>query len=318
MRRGYFGVSIGSESVDFNQESGVNTFGNSIASLAFRTNYMKLYEHNFGEINNRIDIVNGLTLKTSIAFFDRKMLENSTNFSFYSDKDRSYKPNFPVNDTIYGRYTPDHKAFIAKLFLSYTPEYFFRIYDNRKYMVSSKYPTFTIDTKFGIPDIAGSDVKFIQLELGVKQSISVGPSNKFSYKLSYGNFLMKDKLYFPDFKHFNTQEIPVVIGNFSDSYQLLEYYKHSADAGYAQGFVNYTSPYLALKYLPWFSNRMWLENLNISALHTNGSKPYWEFGYSITQISIFGGVGVFVGFEGEKFRNVGVKASIQFDGEVSI
>ena len=63
---------------------------------------------------------------------------------------------------------------------------------------------------------------------------------------------------------------------------------------------------------------MWLENLYVSSLYTKGSKPYWEFGYSITQISVFGGVGIFVGFEGEKFAGFGIKASIALDGDISI
>lgn len=318
LRRGYFGLSIGSESTDFNRETGVSTFGNTVASLAFRTNYMKLYEHRYIELNDKIDISNGFEFSGKIGYYDRKMLDNSTDYSFYPKDKRSYTPNLPVNDTIFGRYLPDHQAFIARLSFSYTPEYFYKIYGNRKYMVSSKYPTFMLDTKFGIPNIAGSDAKFIQIETGVKQSINIGSSNKFSYKVSYGDFLMKDKLYFPDFKHFNTQEIPVVLGDFANGFQLLEYYKHSTESGYAQGFVNYSSPYLALKHLPWFSNRMWLENLYASSLYSKGSKPYWEFGYSITQISIFGGVGVFVGFEGEKFMSVGVKASLKFSGEISI
>ncbi|RPH31897.1 MAG: carboxypeptidase-like regulatory domain-containing protein [Bacteroidales bacterium] len=317
-RRGYVGLSTGSESTDFNRESGINTFGNSVASLAFRANYMKLYEHHFGEIYNRIDLANGFDFLVRFGYYDRRMLENSTDFSFYPKDEKSYTPNLPINDTILGRYSPNHQAFIAKLSFSYTPEYFYRMYKNRKYMVSSKYPTFTLDTRLGVPDIAGSDVKFVQLEFGVKQSISVGSSNNFSYKVAYGDFLMKDKLYFPDFKHFNTQEIPVNIGDFANSFQLLEYYKHSTEYGYAQGFVSYTSPYLALKHLPWISNRMWEENLYASYLYTKGSKPYYEFGYSISQISIFGGIGIFVGFEGEKFQSFGVKASLKFSGEVSI
>jgi hypothetical protein len=318
LHRGYFGISIGSESVDFNRESGVNTFGNSVASLGFRTNYMKLYEHRFGELNNRIDVANGLEFLVKVGYYDRRMLENSTDFSFYTKDDKHYTPNFPVNDTLFGRYLPNHQAFITKVTFSYTPEYFYRIRNNRKYMVSSKYPTFMLDTKFGLPNIASSDVNFIQIELGVKQSISVGSSNKFFYKVNYGDFLVKKKLYFPDFKHFNTQEIPVVIGDFASSFQLLEYYKHSTESDYAQGFVNYSSPYLILKRLPWISNRMWIENIYASTLYTKGSKPYMEFGYSITQISLFGGVGVFVGFEGEKFIGFGIKASLKFNGEVSI
>jgi hypothetical protein len=318
MLRGYFGVVVGSESVDFNRENGVSTFGNSLASLAFRTNYMKLYEHQYGEINNRIDIVNGLNLRTSLAYYDRRMLKNTSNFSFYSDSLRHYTPNLPINDSIFGNYTPNHKAFIAKLGLSYTPFYYFRIHENRKYMLYSKYPTFSADAKFGIPDIAGSNVKFVQLELGVRQSFTLGSSNKLSYRLACGDFLVKNRLYFPDFKHFNTQEIPVVIGDFANSFQLLQYYKHSTNSQYAQGFIGYTSPFMAIKYLPWFSNRMWLENLYFSSLGAKGNKPYWEFGYSISQISVFGGIGVFVGFEGEKFYSFGVKASIKFEGDISI
>ncbi|MHC1705421.1 MAG: DUF5686 and carboxypeptidase regulatory-like domain-containing protein [Tenuifilaceae bacterium] len=317
-RRGFIGFSLGSESVDFNQESGINTFGNSIASLAYRLNYKKLYEHRYFGITNRIDISNGFLSNVAINFYDRTMLENSTDFSFYSGYTKEYTPNFPVNDTIYGNYTPNHKALILKLGFSFTPEYFYRMYDNRKYMVSSKYPTFSLDSRIGIPNIAGSDVKFLQVEVGVRQSIKSGPSNKFNYKLAVGDFLIKDNLYFPDFRHFNTQEIPVVFGDFANSFQLLEYYKHSTNSQYFQGFVGYQSPFLVLKLLPWFSNRIWMENLYLASLATKGSKPYWEAGYSITQISIFGGVGVFVGFEGQKFSSYGVKISIALDGEVSI
>lgn len=317
-RRGYFGISAGSESVDFNRESGVNTFANSVASLAFRTNYMKLYEHQYAEIWEKIDIINGFESSLRLGYYNRTMLENTTDFSFYPKDKNTYTPNLPINDTIYGRYTPNHKAFIAKLSLSYTPEYFYRMYNDRKYMVSSKYPTFTLDSKFGIPGIAGSDVKFLQVEVGVKQSIKFGPSNRFSYKVGYGDFLIKDKVYFPDYKHFNTQEIPVLIGDFASSYQFLKYYENSTTSSYAQGFMKLTSPYLALKFLPWVSNRMWNENLYASTLYLRGGKPYWELGYSITEIGIFGGVGVFVGFEGDKFYQWGVKASIKFDGEVSI
>ncbi len=317
-RRAFLGISAGSESVDFNRESGINTFVNTVASLAFRTNYMKLYEHQYAEIYERFDIMNGFDCSMRLGYYNRTMLENSTDYSFYPKDKNTYTPNLPINDTIFGKYNPNHQAFIAKLSFSYTPEYYYRKFGDRKIMVSSKYPTFTLDSRFGIPEVAGSDVKFLQVEVGVKQSIKFGSSNKFSYKVGFGDFLMNDKIYFPDFKHFNTQEVPVMVGDFGNSFQFLEYYKHSTSSSYAKGFMKLTSPFLALKYLPWVSNRMWNENLYASSLYTRGGKPYWELGYSMTEIGIFGGVGVFVGFEGNKFYMWGVKASIKFDGEVSL
>jgi len=84
------------------------------------------------------------------------------------------------------------------------------------------------------------------------------------------------------------------------------------------GSINYQSPYIALKYLPFLSKRFWKENLYASWLFTSGNKPYYEVGYSMDQIGLFGGVGVFVGFQGKEFYGVGVKASLTLRNEVSL
>ncbi|MBI5219824.1 MAG: carboxypeptidase-like regulatory domain-containing protein [Bacteroidia bacterium] len=318
LRRGSVSFTFGSESADFNRREGVSALGNTVSSLFFRKNYMKLYEQQYGEIQNQIDLVNGLELITGISYYYRRMLENHTDFSFFFTDQKEYTRNIPVNDSVYGTLLPDHRAVIARLNLNYTPEYYYYMYKNRKRMLSSKYPTFSVDAKFGVPDIALSDVKFIHLEAGIRQNIKMGPNNRLSYRLACGDFLLKDRLYFTDYKHFNTQEIPVVVGDFPNSFQFLAYYKYSANSGYAQGFVTYQSPYLVIKYLPWFSNRMWMENLYLSALYTEKCKPYWEAGYSMNQIGLLCGIGVFVGFDKSKFYMVGVKASINLRGEIRI
>ena len=78
--------------------------------------------------------------------------------------------------------------------------------------------------------------------------------------------------------------------------------------------VNYNTPYLALKYLPFLSNRMWEENLHFSSLITKDFKPYYEVGYSMSQIGALASVGVFAGFEGQKFYSINVKLSLLLIG----
>lgn len=318
LRRGNLGVSIGSESTDFNRKNGMSTLGNTLTSLFFRTNYMKLYEHQFCEIYNQIDLVNGLEVRAGLNYYNRTMLKDYSDFSFFFREKKEYTPNFPVNDSIYGSSLYDHQAAIVSININFTPEYYFYMYKNRKIMASSRYPMFSVEAKFGVPDVMGSDVHFIHLEARIRQSIKVGPSNKFTYNFIYGNFLNKSALFFPDYKHLNTQEIPIVFGDFSNSYQFLGYYKYSTNSAYAQCFVSYQSPYLAIKYLPWFSNRIWIENLYVSALYTEKLKPYWEFGYTMNQIGVIGGVGFFVGFDQLKFHMFGVKATISFGGEIRL
>lgn len=126
--------------------------------------------------------------------------------------------------------------------------------------------------------------------------------------------MSKDNLNFNDFNHFNTQITPVTARQFNNSYQNLNYYKRSTNSAYGQMFVNYQSPYLALKYLPFLSNRIWNENLHFASLLTKNYKPYYEFGYSISQIGAIASVGAFAGFEGQKFYSLSFKLSIMLIG----
>ena len=318
LSRGSLSFLAGSESTDFNQENGVNIFGNTISSLFFRTNYMALYQNDFVKFSNKIDIANGLVITTGGGFYNRTMLRNHTDFSFYYNDSKEYRPNIPVTDSVYGTYLPNHKAAIVELGVSYTPQYYYRIERNRKEMVNSNYPTINASTKIALPNLANNFADFVAVEGGVSQTIHSGPSNSISYSLSYGDFVRKNRLFFPDFKHFNTQLVPVVFDDFSNSYQLLDYYDHSTSNAWATGFAHYQSPFLLLKYLPLLSNRLWQENLYASYLYTKGRTPYWEAGYGLTQISLFGGVGVFVGFNGQKIASFGIKASFKLVNQINL
>jgi len=317
LHRGLLEVSAGSTSTDFNRVNGVSVFGNSVASLFFRENYMKLYEHRYVEVKNRIDVTNGLELRIGAAFYDRKVLENSTDFSLPVKSNGHYSTNLPfenLNPALVG----SHRAAIAELGLGYTPEYYYRMRQDQKVMVRSKYPTFWTKLKVAGVNNRADFSQFVHVEAGVFQTIRAGAGNEFAYSLTYGDFLSKKNLFFADYKHFNTQAIPVVVGEFSNSYQLLDYYSHSTNNAWASGFLRYESPFLALKYLPLISNRMWKEDLYLSWLYTKGRTPYWEVGYGLTQIGLFGGVGVFAGFEGQKFSMVGLKACFTFRNQISL
>jgi hypothetical protein len=317
VHRGLLEFSGGRSSTDFNRETGISILGNSIASLFFRENYMKLYEHRVVEAKNSIDIVNGFEFSSGIAYYDRQELSNNTDFAFVDNQARSYTSNLPL-DTIPSELVHSHRAVIAQLGFRYTPEYYYRMRGNQKIMVRSDYPTLWAKIKVAGPSNRADFASFASAEGGLFQTIRSGAGNEFSYSLSYGDFLSRNSLYFADYKHFNTQEIPVVVGDFANSYQLLNYYNRSTNSAWATGFVKYESPFLFLKYLPLLSNRMWKEDLYGSWLYTKGRHPYYEVGYGMTQIGLFGGVGVFVGFEGQKFSQVGLKACFTFRNEISL
>ena len=315
MRRGTARLRFGQITDDFSNFRSIHPFENTISSLFFRRNYLKLYGNNFVEVNNTIDIVNGLQLNVGVKYARRVMLGNSSDYSFFYRDSREYTSNVPVNAKIDAP-IPDHTGAIFTLNFNYTPRYYYRVdRNNRKRYVKSDFPTFFGTWQKGVSGLLGSDSNFDQMTLGVRQQIETGMMQQFSYMVRGGAFVNRKSVFFPDFRHFNTLEIPVTLFSISQqSFNLLEYYRYSTSDKYLEAHAYYETPFLLLKFLPFFSNRMlWKEGVQLNYLYTNGIKNYAELGYTI------GGVawqaGVFVGFENFKYRSFGVKLSLPI-GEI--
>lgn len=312
--RGLATVRLGWISYDFNGDMGISPLTNTSASLWFGRNYMKLYENRYVSLSNRIDPFNGFEVYTSVSLARRVELRNHTDFIIYGGNRNWYTSNIPTNEWVTPQNLATHSTFEGTLRLRYTPFYHYRIRDGRKQMLYSKWPTFTVLVKKAFAEVLYTNADYMHWETMVSQIISAGPSNRITYKFIHGDFVGKRNLYFVDFKHFNTMRVPVVIPSFNEGYQNVSYYRRSTLGSYIQAFLGYQSPYLALKYLPFLSNRIWQENLQIAFLKTQGYKPYYEVGYYLSQIGVVGGVGIFGSFEGTQFHSLSVKVSLLIPG----
>ena len=322
-QRGYANLRFGQTTSDFSNLRSVHPFENSVSSLFFRYNYLKLYGNNFVEANNTIDIANGLQLTTHVKYARRFMLDNISDYSFFFSDLREYTSNIPLNagmeiqnpnDAAHNEVKPGTGATFM-LHLNYTPRYFYRIDGkNQKRMIRSNFPAFSATWQKG----AGSDSNFDHLALGIRQDIETGLMQKFCYNVRGGAFVSRKSVPFPDFRHFNTVEIPVTLGFISQhstggernqsSFCLLEYYRYSTSDKYFEAHLYYETPFLLLKFLPYFRNRMlWQEGIQFNYLYTNEIENYTELGYTI---GIGIQAGVFAGFENFRYRNFGVKLSI--------
>jgi hypothetical protein len=316
MRRGMARISFGKITSDFSNLRSIHPFENTVSSLFFRRNYLKLYDNNYVEAFNFIDIANGLQLTTTLKYARCGMLDNKSDFSFFF-RDKEYTSNAPVNAEWETRNRQlENSNFKLQtttsfmLNLNYTPRYYYRIgRNNQKYMVKSDFPTFFATWQKGVNGLFGSDSNFDQLALGIRQRLETGLMQRFTYMVRGGAFVNRKSLFFTDYRHFHTVEIPVTMGSITNqSFNLLEYYRYSTSDKYLEAHAYYETPFLLLKFLPFFSNRMmWTEGAQLNYLYTGGIKNYVELGYTI------GGMiwkfGVFAGFENFRYRSFGVKVS---------
>jgi hypothetical protein len=313
LMRGELFVQAGSTSSDFNSISGINPYVNSLTSLFFRKNYMKLFDYNYLTLGNKIDLSNGLELTTKASYRQFNDLTNNSNFSlFYSDS-RKYSANIPDNILYKADSSNSGKSFLLSLNLEFTPEYYYFFRNNKKVMFESKYPTFNLGLNYAIPISAKGNSSFRSLELGIKQTLDFGYFSMFRYSLRIGSFLNTTHVAFPDYYHFNTQPQGLMVGTFYDSYQLLDYYRFSTDNEFIDIHVQYRNQLLLLKRLPLISNRIWSENIYLKYLSTPQLHNYLEVGYAVGNIMGIVNIGVFSGFENFRYKATQVKFCLGID-----
>jgi hypothetical protein len=307
MNRGYIRFHIGSESEDYNSETGINPTINTIASLFFRRNYLKLYQLNQAYLSNSIDPFNGLNLFVKAGYRISRPLANHTDYSFFYRNERDYTPNIPTSDSTSIARNIYHEEAYWEARLEYTPQYYYRIRNGRKHYQHSKYPTFYLLNRMAIPGIINATANYDLLEAGIRQHKEWGMMHAFYWEIKGGVFLSNSKIYLMNDKYFNNQDLPVNVGSKPDVFRLLPYYRYATNDRYTEAHIRFTTPYLAIKYLPFLSSKLWSENLYLNYLTGSQVKNYWEVGYSISQIYMMGSVGIFAGFKGKYFQSFGLQ-----------
>jgi len=311
-RQVFFRTGITSH--DIANNGSVNPFLNSITSLFLKQNYLKLYETRYLTVGYRWEVINGLNLQLSGGFEHRKLLENTTDFTFFRS-DREYSENIPVNeflaagsDSAYALHDQKHFEFVTNVTI--TPRQKYRIFNGAKINSGSDWPTFNLSWKHGINEFPGMPDNykpFDMIWIGASKTHELGGFSEFQWRVQTGGFPGRSGLTYYDFFHFNSQPLAVLLNDYQDAFRLPAYYSLSTPEFFGEAHIRYTTPYLVLKYLPGLSKTLMRENISLSYLGSRYHSTYTELGYSISEISLFGELGVYVGFDNLKYRSTGVR-----------
>lgn len=303
--RGQFMLSGGALSADYNGESGESRLINAVASSLFGRNDVKLYDRQFLSASHQIELANGLLFSASIAWEQRRMLENHISQSWFK---RKAEPNIPTSHSF--RPMPENELLKASFALEYTPAHYYRMARGRKIYEESRFPTFTFRYDRAFPMKASKRSPVYHLtEFSVRQHVEFGLFNSLDWYVNAGAFWHAEGMQFPDFKHFASTTLPFTQRTFDTGFALLNNYAYSTDSRWAQANVSWYTPYLLLKQLPFLKKKNFDEALHLRSVVVYGSRPYTELGYSVgfTEIAR---IGVFAGFESLKYRSAGVSVSI--------
>jgi hypothetical protein len=318
LRQANIFLRAGSQSDEFSS-SGINPIVNTVSSLFFRQNWMKLYNSTYVIAGHRSEVTNGLTLSLTAKYEKREPLENITSFSFFRT-DRPYSVNLPDNPFVagevegYGSMTPvshSHAAFTARL--SYTPRQRYRLSGGAKVNAGSAYPTFGLTWKhaYNYNDSISGHYDMFMAEIFRRSRF--GSLNELRWRIRGGGFINSAYLQLQDMYFFNTQVSPVLLNNYEDAFYLKPYYSISALRFFAEGHIRYTSPALLLKRLPGLSRTLIRENTSFSALWTPDNGLYFEAGYSLSEILFIAELGVYAGFSNLKPEAIALRLILRLE-----
>ncbi len=295
----------------FNTDNPIGPLINSVYTLMFRDNYLKLYENTYGSALFKTRLESGLIIGAGILYEDRSPLSNSSNFSFFGDKTKKlFTPNYPF-EKISAPFAA-HQAAIAGIDLQFKPGQRYIEFPDNKMAIGSKYPTLGLSYRKGFRNVAGSDVDFDKWQFSVRDEINLKLRGIFKYRFAIGGFLNSKSVYIQDYQHFNGNQT-FYASEYLNSFQLAPYYANSTIASfYATGHIEEHFNGMLTNKIPFLRSQQWNLVVAANAFYVNRNNNYVEVSGGLENIFKVLRVDVVAGYKNGKTAQVGVR--LGFDG----
>ncbi len=269
-----FFLAGGKRVSQFFKESDIDGLGNSIATLFYGTNAMKIYENYFGKTGFSKEWESGAKFLIEGEYEDRLPLNNTTDFIIGKSWSYRLTPNYPVE--ILSSQFERHQAVIIHASFSFQPGQQYIQFPKRKLALGSNYPTFTVDYSKGFKNIFGSDVDYDKWSLNVNDDVNLKFAGVFKYNLTIGGFLNNNVVFAQDYKHFHGNET-VFANQYLKSFQNATYYQFSnASTFYAELHFEHHANGLVSNKIPLLKKWNWNFVEGANALYINPATKYAE------------------------------------------
>jgi hypothetical protein len=303
-------VSGGSSINQFNASEPISKLVNSISTLYFTNNFMKLYNKEFVEAMYGQETINGLYLSGRIGYEHRRPLFNNTDYKLIKSNDL-YSSNDPLQPHNFSS-TPfvAHHLYKANIGarIRFGQNYISRP-DRKISVLNDDYPTLYLGYQkaFGSND-SNNDYDLLYSTLDYDKKL--GNKGDFSIRLKAGKFFNADNISFIDYKHFNGNQTHVVLdGSYMNSFGLLPYYSNSTNDAYVETHIDHNFKGYIMNKIPLLNKLQWNLVAGFHQINVPNVKPYQEFSAGFDNIG-FGKLRIFRisyvrayqnGFQGDGF-----------------
>jgi len=288
------GLTAGRTIENFDRNSQLTPFINSVYSLLANRNYAKLYRREGAELNYVWEPTNGLTLRAAASYFRRTELFNTSAYVWHDVPGRAFTPNRPtaIEAPAEGLGFGHSNAAALALSVSYRPGQRYVSRPDGKYNLGSRWPLFNVQARLGVPHLLGADVRYLLLQGSVRYSHQFGLLGTSNILGTVGGFQGKQEgMTFADYYHFSGNRT-ILTANFSE-FQLLDYYQYSTRDHFVEGHFNHHFNGFLFNKVPLLRRLKWQEVFTLNYLYTPAAGNYLELGAGIEHIFGLGRVDFF-------------------------
>ena len=286
-------INGGSSINQFNASNPISGLVNTVSSLLFKNNFMKLYEKNFIAANFGREVVNGLNLNLNVEYSERKPLLNTTDQSITKTND-IYSSNNPILP--FDNVTPafeKHNLVKTNVLarIKFGQQYWTRP-DGKYNLGNEKYPTISLgyEKAFSATD---KKYEYDLLSARVTQDVTLGNKGDMKINFKAGKFFNADKISFVDYKHFNGNQTHITGGDgYTNLFNNLPYYTASTNDSYLELHAEHNDKGFLMNKIPLLNKLRSQLVLGFHNLAVPDRNPYQEFSVGLDNLG-FGKLRIF-------------------------
>ena len=295
-----FSITGGKKVYQFDNRNLVSAYSNSISSLYWERNIIKIYEAATAKLAYSKGLGDGFTMNASFEYQDRMPLSNTTDFKWRDLPGREFTPNLV--------FTP-HQSSVALLNVRWQPGSKYIEFPERKINIGSKYPTINATWIMGIKNLFSSDVDYAKWKLAIVQDINLKLAGRFSYNIAAGGFLSNKVAYFPDYVHYIANRAAAA-APYLQSFQLMDYYTYSNTSKfYTEQHIEYHLNGLLTNKIPLFKKLNWFIVTGSNFLYVNKNTLYGEAFVGLENILKVGRIDFVQSFTKNGWQTSGIRFS---------
>lgn len=313
------GVEGGKYVFQFNRDNPISPLYNTIATLLYRENFLKIYERWQAGLSFRQNLGNGFSWRAGVEYQQRLPLENTTDFTWASEKTGGFTDNTPKE--LMGLGWTKHNAVLGRIALSYQPGFTYVQYPDRKVPRGSDWPVFTLEYEKGIPNLLDSKVDFDKWRFSIEDNFKLNLLGAFAYNVAAGGFLNDKYVGLPDMRHLLGNQV-YAASPYLSSFQLAPYYRFSNTADlYGEAHVEWNLQGLITNKIPMLRQARWFLVAGNNTFYADKNLYYTEAFLGVDNLGVnfirFLRVDFVKGWDSFKEQYTGIRIGIKPTGFVN-